>query len=434
LLLVSIIGACAPTGSAYAVLPHTAAPFADQTMKIRHVVIVVQENRTTDNLFNGLTGANTVRYGKNSNGKTVPLLPEPLTAPYRVGHSHDAFNIDYSNGKMNGFDLAPSSCMPEAPPSQCPPQSRRAYGYVPRDETRPYWQMAKDYAFADEMFQSNQGPSFPAHQYIVSGTSTIADGATLKASENPGSLKGCGAPQGATVRTIDPQGRENHWVFPCFDRTSIFTSLDARGIGWRYYMINPIYNAVRPLKPIWDNQLEYRANVRTPPWKFLKDVRADVLTGVTIVTPTRKSSDHAGATDGTGPSWVAAVVNAVGHSKYWNSTAIFVTWDDWGGWYDHVTPKIFNSYELGFRVPLLVISPYAKPHYVSHKRYEFGSILKFVERNFGLPSLGTTDARANDLSDMFNFTQKPIKFKTIQAPQAEGYFVRQPADDGSLDD
>jgi phospholipase C len=120
-------------------------------------------------------------------------------------------------------------------------------------------------------------------------------------------------------------------------------------------------------------------------------------------------------------------VNAIGESQFWNDTAIVVTWDDWGGWYDHVPPPQYNSYELSFRVPLIVISPYAKLHYVSHVQYEFGSILKFAEETFGLPSLGTTDARANDLSDCFDFSQPPTKFKPIPAQYPPNYFMTQPS-------
>ncbi len=131
------------------------------------------------------------------------------------------------------------------------------------------------------------------------------------------------------------------------------------------------------------------------------------------VTPTALDSDHALSNNGSGPSWVAAIVNAVGESQYWKNTAIFVTWDDWGGWYDHVKPQIYNSYELGFRVPLIVISPYAKNHYVSHAQHEFGSIFNFTEKIFGLPSMHTTDARADDLFDCFDFNKSPTKFKPI---------------------
>ena len=106
-------------------------------------------------------------------------------------------------------------------------------------------------------------------------------------------------------------------------------------------------------------------------------------------------------------------MNAIGNSSYWSNTAIFVTWDDWGGWYDHVLPPAYNSYELGFRVPLIVISPYARAGYVSHVQHEFGSILHFTEQQFSLGTLGYTDARADDLADCFDFAQAPVVFRTI---------------------
>jgi phospholipase C len=129
------------------------------------------------------------------------------------------------------------------------------------------------------------------------------------------------------------------------------------------------------------------------------------------------------------PSWVASIVDALGAGSYWNSTAVIVIWDDWGGWFDHVKPTIYNSYEVGMRVPMIVVSPYAKPGYVSHVNYEFGSILKFVEETFGLGSLGTTDVRANDLSDCFNFGSRARHFTRIPAKYPASYFLRQPASD-----
>ncbi len=150
--------------------------------------------------------------------------------------------------------------------------------------------------------------------------------------------------------------------------------------------------------------------------------------------PSGPDSDHAKTTDGTGPSWVAGIVNAIGESKYWNDTAIFVTWDDWGGWYDHLKPPMYHTYELGFRVPLLVISPYAKHLYVSHKQHEFGSILKFVEETYGLGSLKTTDVRSDDLADCFNFNQPPRKFHHIHAPFGPAYFLKQVPSNVAPDD
>ena len=150
---------------------------------------------------------------------------------------------------------------------------------------------------------------------------------------------------------------------------------------------------------------------------------------MTWITPTCEESDHAGCGGGYGPSWVSALVNAVGKSKFWDSTAVFVMWDDWGGMYDHVPPAHLDVDGLGFRVPLLVISPYAKASYVSHVHYETGSLLRFAEDVFGLARLTAVDARANSpASDCFDFTQPPRKFVPIKAPKPPAFFLNRPLD------
>jgi phospholipase C len=211
--------------------------------------------------------------------------------------------------------------------------------------------------------------------------------------------------------------------------------LDRKSFSWRYYQerlgagLWEAPDAILHLR----NSKEFATRVVAPPKTILTDIAAGRLADVVWVTPTGKASDHAGVTNGTGPSWVASVVNAIGESPYWNHTAIFLTWDDWGGWYDHVAPPQYNSYELGFRVPLVVISPYAKQHYVSHVQHEFGSMLKFVEETFGLPSMGTTDVRSDDLSDCFDFNQAPTTFKPIEAPLSRSYFLKQPDTSENVD-
>jgi len=142
----------------------------------------------------------------------------------------------------------------------------------------------------------------------------------------------------------------------------------------------------------------------------LTDIANGQLAAVSWVVPSGRTSDHPALSDGSGPSWVASIVNAIGNSPYWSNTVIFITWDDWGGWYDHVAPSVINSYEYGFRVPLIVVSPFAKPGHVSHVTHDFGSILKFIEEVYGLPSLGYADAAADDLSDCFDFNQTPLTF------------------------
>jgi phospholipase C len=436
---VSLLTACAgsptaggmgATGASNPLLPQAAErsgrrPIDLGSVAISHVVIIIQENRSVDDLFNALPGADTAHAGRNAANQSVPLAPELLTAPYDLSHRHTAWKVDYANGSMNGFSRGSSECDRH---STCPRPDVRAYAYVPQDEVQPYYTMAQAYTFADRMFETNQGPSFPAHQYLISGTSAIADGSDLRASENPRAkggkaAGGCDSPAGSTVAVIDPSGSENQSVYPCFARTALMNELDTAGLTWHYYQQNPgpgLWNAVDAIHSIW-NTPDY-TNVIHPSAQVLTDINEGHLANVTWITPSGKSSDHAGKTNGSGPSWVASIVNAIGSSPDWRSTVIFVVWDDWGGWYDHVKPPLYNSYELGFRVPLLVISPYAKAGYISHTQHEFGSILHFTEENFGLPSMGTTDARADDLSDCFNFAQAPKRFVTIPAPLHAQYF------------
>ena len=153
-----------------------------------------------------------------------------------------------------------------------------------------------------------------------------------------------------------------------------------------------------------------------PETNFFADVSKGTLPAVSWVSPSDENSDHAGfGKADKGPAWVASVVNAIGGSQYWNSTAVIVLWEDWGGWYDHVPPPQLDYAGLGIRVPMIVISPYAKAGYVSHTQYEFGSVVKFVEDLWSMHRLGTSDVRAASMDDVFDFSAKPRKFVKIPA-------------------
>jgi phospholipase C len=396
--------------------------------KIQHVVIIFQENRTPDNLFHGLPDADIANSGVNSLGQTIPLTPIALANDYDLSHAHSAFVAMYDGGKMDGADKIPIGC--KAGAIGCPPPNPQ-FQYVNPADVQPYFTLAQQYTFADRMFQTNQGPSFPAHQFIISGTSAPSPTSNLLASENvvlpanPGTntAAGCAGPAGETVAMIDPSGSEATRQFPCFEHPTLTDLLDSNGISWRYYTpsAGSIWtgpNAIQHMRfgPAWQKVIIPQTNVLT-------DIASGQLAEVTWVIPDGRASDHALSNDGSGPSWVASIVNAIGNSPYWTNTAIFITWDDWGGWYDHVAPAIQNSYEYGFRVPLIVVSPYAKRAYVSHVTHDFGSLLKFIESNFKLGSLGFADSRADDLSDCFDFTQKPPPFLAVAAKFEAAHFL-----------
>ena len=402
-----------------------------QQNPIQHIVVIFQENRTPDNLFHDpvliAAGADIASSGLNSKGQIIPLKPISLATNYDLRHGHLAFLNQYDNGLMDGTDKNPASCIKGA--KFCPP-SNPGFKYVKAGDVAPYFQMAEQYVFADRMFQTNQGDSFPAHQFIISGTSAPTADSDLLALSNPLGLPhaisqtGCKAPTNEFVFMIDPLGV---WTkqYPCFDHPTLTDLLDNQGISWRYYTptAGSIWtgpNAISHIRfgPAW-------SNVIMKPTQVLTDISKGRLPAVSWVIPIWWESDHPGSPVSLGPSWVASIVNAIGASPYWNNTAIFITWDDWGGWYDHVAPPIISSYAYGFRVPLVIISPYAKQGYVSHVQHDFGSILKFTEKVFGLPSLGYADAKADDLSDCFDLLHWHA-FRRIQAPHDANYFLHTP--------
>ena len=422
---------------------------------IQHVVIIFQENRTPDNLFQDpvliARGADIVQSGKNSKGQIVPLSPIDLGTvgsnpqTYDISHMHDAFVSMYDGGKMDGADLIACS------PAPCPANAQ--FKYVKPADVQPYFALAEQYTFGDAMFQTNQGPSFPAHQFILAGTSAptgppYGPPSSLFASENPiysaTEPTGCIGPANNTVAWINAAGIETAPVEKtCFDHQTLTDELDTKGLSWRYYApsAGSIWTAPDAIDHICKPNAAYSGTCVGPIWtthvvipdtQILTDIANGQLAQVTWVIPGGLQSDHAKSNDGSGPAWVASVVNAIGGSAYWENTAIIIAWDDWGGWYDHVPPfKIVNDgtswgsgYVYGFRVPLIVVSPYAKAAYISHVIHDFGSILKYIETTFTLPSLGYADAAApDDLADCFDLTQSPLTFKQIPAALSAADFL-----------
>lgn len=394
--------------------------------KIAHIVIVTMENRTFDNLFNGFPGADTAQVGRIHDGTIVPLRPEPLYQPYDLDHSHPAWLVAFDGAKMDGFDrLKILQGFGHGPP---PPDY--PYAYTQRSDVKPYWDMAAQYTLGDEMFQSNTGPSFAAHQFLIAAQSEPVD--------NPTKFPwGCFSPPGTTAPITGPNGKEIYpGPFPCYNYETLGDLLDMKGISWHYYTQRATgayngYGAIRHISfgPDWTK------DILTGKTHFFDDVKSGNLAQVNWIVPTYIQSDHAGGQGDTGPAWLASVVNAVGSSSYWNSTAIIVVWDDWGGWYDHVAPQQINHWMLGFRVPLLVISPWAKHGYVSHVKHQFGSIIRFVEEDFSLPTLGVSDARSDDLTDCFSVSPlgSPLPFRPFSTGLSQSQVLDTPYQDADDD-
>jgi phospholipase C len=419
---------------------------------IQHVVIIVQENRSFNNLFYGFPGARTSGYGFTSKGQQVTLQPVSLATTWDLQHNGKGFikscrgtgSIPGTNCRMNGFDKEKWTC--GVPSGQPCPDQYPPYSYVPQYQVQPYFDMANQYVLADEMFASDfDTSSFMSHQYIIAGVNPSSS------VNYPDGVWGC--PGGPSVQIAIlganrnfPSGTEQ----PCWDPPTIADELDSAGLSWAFYAtqirtkgsfncgggdirganskgltgIWSAYQAIRHIcyGPDWQN-------VITPPSQFLTDVANGKLRTVTWITPTFTNSDHGGSGSLTGPSWVTSLVNAIGESQYWNTTAIFIYWDDSGGWFDPVPPAYVDNDGLGFRLPLLIVSPYAKQGYVSHVNYEHGSILKFVEDQFGLARLGASDSRANSPEgDAFDFSAPPRAFVPIQGSHDKSYFLHQPPD------
>jgi phospholipase C len=385
---------------------------------IAHVVIVVQENRSFDNLFATYPGADGTTHGTLHNGKQFTLTKGPLLGK-ELNHLRSGYLTEYDNGKMDGFDQIGFGSSGNGGPAGTYPLR-----YVNPSQIQPYWSMARNYSLADHMFQTQGSGSFTAHQELIAAGTAINSTESLIDLPSLGPW-GCDAPNGTVTTYITTSGQFffNGGPFPCLTYKTLADLLDPKGISWKYYvppLLVPgssgfLWNAFDAIHDVrygsdWSN------DVVSPETTIFSDISANKLPAVSWVIPCGNNSDHASNTD-TGPSWVAGVVNAIGKSPAWKSTVIIVVWDDWGGYFDHVPPAFLdNQGGLGFRVPMLVISPYSKTAgYVSHTQYEFGSIVRFVEDNWNLGRLGATDVRATSIADMFDFTKTPRAFVPISA-------------------
>lgn len=340
------------------------------TTPIKHVVIVMLENHTFDNFFGTFPGAN--GYSKLQHASN-PIVVD-------LGHDGPTARAAIDGGKLDGFS----------------PHGMIQYN---QSDIPNYWSYAQHFGLGDNFFTSDATSSTPNHINMIAAQSGGVDG-TLG--------NGCKSPQNMVLNSLTTGGN-GYWSYTCYNIPNIPQKLDSAGISWRYYSSTPIWNAPYFIKPLYTTDAQ---NIIPDSSQFVKDVKAGKIATVSWITPTGTQTDHPPVATLGAQNYVTSIANALMQSSYWNDTALFVTWDDWGGFYDHVPPPALDGRGLGLRVPLLVISPYAKPGYISHAQGEFSSFVRFIETNFNLPNLGQRDSlpltQVSDLMDFFNFSQAPL--------------------------
>jgi phospholipase C len=409
------------------------SPLAMEKKLIKHIVIIIQENRSFDNMFNGYPGANTAQYGTIHTGQVIPLQQVSIAAGYNISHKGKDFFTSYDKGKLDGFDLVAAGNVGNAHGYVLVPPDPE-YAYVPPSENRAYWQTASQYVLSDNTFQSNIDASFVAHQYLIRAN---ADSAV---DNPPGIPWGCDAAPGSVVSTLLGNQKYGPGISPCFNGTTVADELDTKGLSWKFYSPEvQKWNTTKPVQygEVWSAMGAIRHIRYSPHWgtdvhwpetDILTDVPKGYLANVTWITPKLENSDHPSCFTTNGPWWVTDIVNTIGQSKFWNDTAILILWDDAGNWYDHVPPPQLDYDGLGFRVPLIILSPYAREGFVIHEQWETAGIDRFVENVFGLNQIAAADTRATDFTDAFNFNQKPRPFVKIPVDPRYGprFFINQP--------
>jgi phospholipase C len=419
--------------------------------KIRHVVIIMQENRSFDSYFGTYPGADGIP-GLAGNPGTLPCVPDPdrhnCEHPYHDAndrnaggpHGHDTALADMADGRMNGFieqaEIGRTSyCRTHFDDPRCSyaPRKPDVMGYHDWREIPNYWNYASNFVLQDHMFESDASWSLPEHLYLVSGWSAkcTTPGDPMSCHSEPQSP---GSPPGEPGNTTGEP--------PDYAWTDLTYLLHRYHVSWRYYIKsgtqpdcsnNKMFCAPVPQNSetpgIW-NPLPWFDTVRrdhqlrniAPLPSFYKSLRRNTLPAVSWIVPADKVSDHPPALITRGQAYVTGLINSIMRSRAWSSTAIFLCWDDWGGFYDHVKPPTVDEQGYGLRVPALVISPYAKKGYIDHQILSQDAYLKFIEDDFlhgqrlDPRTDGRPDPRPNvrenakilgNLVNDFNFNRKP---------------------------
>jgi phospholipase C len=361
--------------SAAAVEPATSTP-------IKHVISLLQENHTFDNYFGTFPGVDGIPPGvcmpvdlDRSGGECIKPFRMGGSAALDLDHSRAAFEIQYHGGKMDGFVAAQRG-------------AESTMGYYDAEDLPYYWNLAEEFVLFDRFFSSSSGGSTVNHVYWIAG-----------------------AP-GPKPDSIPPNG---------LDVPTIFDSLEAAGVSWKFYIQNYDPSITfrnlkgqgdRASQVIWAPLLSIPRFIDDPKLsahivdldEYYDDLVNGTLPAVSYLVPSG-ASEHPPGSLVSGQRFVQTLINALTRSSAWNDSAFLLAYDDWGGWYDHVAPPQVDDFGYGFRVPALLVSPYARRGYIDHTELDFTSVLRFVEDNWRLRPLGDRDGRAKSFAGAMDFSQ-----------------------------
>lgn len=377
---------------------------------IKYVVVIVKENHSFDNYFAGFPGATSSMTAKLHDGTTItrPKAPDgPLSGD--MSHSHASAVKDYDGGKMDGFDTIVAD------------QPRRPFYYYAESQIPNYWAYARNFALFDHFFSTLAGPSSPGHFAVITGqTPHYANPDCNDGSDDCG--RGCVTPDPALfVDVYNPKTGKTGTAAPCFKVPSVIDHLP-QGFTWRTYASGSTPNTLGTAFNLVDS-VGSHADIRAEHFRTYSQLNADLTSGdqanfthIDVSSAPNGASEHPPVAPCEGENFTVNIINKIMTGPHWNETAIILTWDDFGGWYDHVKPNVetltngtfFNS---GFRIPALIISPYAQTKVVKTMT-EHASIPKLIEELWGMPMMSATDPNARDgragsMMDAFDFTQTP---------------------------
>jgi phospholipase C len=379
---------------------------------IKHVIVIVKENHTFDNYFGTFPGAEGTTTYQRSDGTTDSCGHAPDNTLRDMDHSHAAALQDWNHGQMNGWDSSPKSSVLG---------DQLAWKQYHESDIPNYWAYARTFTLGDHFFSQMLGPSFPGHLAVLAAQAGGALGNPDTTLTHP--YWGCDQSATTRISVEDPTTCTEQRVFPCFDTPTVPDVLP-QGTTWKFYGSD--YYALGEIWSMFDGVRNIRYDTR---WanivnanEFEKDIDAHQLPQVTWLVNQDLADEHP-EVGGVcfGENWTVKKINKVMNSEYWKDTAILFTMDDFGGWYDHVPPPrqygcaaATSPYGLGFRLPLIVISPYAKPGFIFREVAEHASIPRFIERVMGATKTlsdldpAAQDGQANDLLNAFDFNQAPL--------------------------